>query len=76
MNGIVCNFRDVTERKEAERLVQESEYLRLQLIDEKINRQKEISQAAIEAQEKERAHIGQELHDNVKQILEYGQGLS
>ncbi len=26
-------------------------------------------QAAIEAQEKERAHIGRELHDNVKQIL-------
>lgn len=81
VNGIVCNFRDVTERKKAEKLIQESEYLRHQLMEEKINRQKEILQAAIDAQEKERAHIGQELHDNVKQILstakvclEYGRG--
>lgn len=81
VNGIVCNFRDVTERLKTAALVQESEELRHQLMDEKINRQKEIMQAAIEAQEKERAHIGQELHDNVKQILstakvclEYGRG--
>jgi PAS domain S-box-containing protein len=43
--------------------------LRHQLMEEKINGQKEIMQAAIDAQEKERAHIGRELHDNVKQIL-------
>ncbi len=58
----------VNGRKQKE-LIQESEYLRHQLMDEKINRQKEIMQAAIDAQEKERAHIGRELHDNVKQIL-------
>ena len=81
VNGIVCNFRDVTERKQAETLMQESEGLRHQLIEEKMSRQQEIMQAAIEAQEKERAHIGRELHDNVKQILstakiclEYGKG--
>jgi PAS domain S-box-containing protein len=69
VNGIVCNFRDVSERKNTERLIEESEVLRHQLMEEKINRQKEIMQAAIEAQERERAHIGRELHDNVKQIL-------
>jgi PAS domain S-box-containing protein len=69
INALVGNFRDISERKKAERLAQESEYLRHQLMEEKINRQKEIMQAAIEAQEKERAHIGRELHDNVKQIL-------
>ncbi len=69
VNGIVCNFRDVSERKNAERLAEESKILRHQLMEEKINRQKEIMQAAMEAQERERAHIGRELHDNVKQIL-------
>jgi PAS domain S-box-containing protein len=69
VNGIVCNFRDVSERKNTERLIEESEVLRHQLMEEKINRQKEIMQAAIEAQERERAHIGRELHDNVKQLL-------
>lgn len=69
IHALVGNFRDISERKKAERLVQESEDLRHQLMDEKINRQKEIMQAAIDAQEKERAHIGRELHDNVKQIL-------
>jgi PAS domain S-box-containing protein len=55
--------------------------LRHQLMEEKISRQKETMQAAIEAQEGERAYIGRELHDNVKQILgmaklclEHGQG--
>lgn len=69
VNGIVCNFRDVSERKNAEQLIEESKTLRHQLMEEKMNRQKEIMQAAIEAQERERVHIGRELHDNVKQIL-------
>lgn len=69
INALVGNFRDVSERKKAERLIQESEDLRHQLMEEKINRQKEIMRAAIDAQENERAHIGRELHDNVKQIL-------
>jgi PAS domain S-box-containing protein len=43
--------------------------LRHQLMEEKIFRQKEIMQVAIEAQEKERTEIGRELHDNVNQIL-------
>jgi PAS domain S-box-containing protein len=48
IDGIVCNFRDVTERMNAE---------------------KQILQATIDAQEREREEIGRELHDNVNQIL-------
>lgn len=48
IKGIVCNFRDVTERK---------------------NSEKQLIQATIDAQEKEREDIGRELHDNVNQIL-------
>ncbi|MBK7560280.1 MAG: PAS domain S-box protein [Chitinophagaceae bacterium] len=40
-----------------------------QLMDEKMERQKEISETVIRVQEKERARIGHELHDNVNQIL-------
>jgi signal transduction histidine kinase len=48
-----------------------TEKVRLQheLMDEKIHRQKEITKATIEAQEKERELIGREMHDNVTQIL-------
>lgn len=40
-----------------------------QLIEEKMDRQKEISETVIKVQEKERTRIGHELHDNVNQIL-------
>lgn len=40
-----------------------------QLVEEKLRRQKEISEMLISAQEKERSRIGGELHDNVNQIL-------
>jgi PAS domain S-box-containing protein len=40
-----------------------------QLIEEKLERQKEISEMIIHVQEKERTRIGHELHDNVNQIL-------
>jgi two-component system, NarL family, sensor histidine kinase UhpB len=43
--------------------------LRQKLEEEKEEKQKAILKAAIEAQEKERNYIGQELHDNVNQIL-------
>lgn len=64
---------DITSQKEAEdRLRQEeSERIRLekQLLEEKVNRQKQIARATINTQEKERSEIGKELHDNVNQIL-------
>ncbi len=40
-----------------------------QLVEEKVQRQKEISETVIRVQEKERTRIGHELHDNVNQIL-------
>jgi signal transduction histidine kinase len=40
-----------------------------QLLTQEINKQKSIAQAVVDAQEKERAEIGKELHDNVNQIL-------
>ncbi|HLK28039.1 MAG TPA: PAS domain-containing sensor histidine kinase [Puia sp.] len=43
--------------------------LQEQLINEQINKQREIVKAVMIAQEKERNHLGQELHDNVNQIL-------
>jgi len=43
--------------------------LQEQLLEEKVSRQREITRATVEAQEKERVGIGHELHDNVNQIL-------
>ena len=40
-----------------------------QLAEQQINRQRQITEAAIQAQEKERGEIGRELHDNINQIL-------
>ena len=39
------------------------------LMDEKIKNQKQISEAIIKVQEVERKQLGQELHDNINQIL-------
>ena len=50
---------DITERKMLEE----------QLAEQQINRQRQITEAAILAQEKERGEIGRELHDNINQIL-------
>ena len=43
--------------------------LETKLIEERLTRQKEITDAVLIAQENERANIGKELHDNVNQIL-------
>jgi PAS domain S-box-containing protein len=40
-----------------------------QLNEQRLSRQKQITEAVILAQEKERTEIGKELHDNVNQIL-------
>ncbi|WP_202552441.1 sensor histidine kinase [Ginsengibacter hankyongi] len=57
--GALAMVTDITERIVLEK----------QLLDEKINNQKEIAKAAISGQEKERREIGAELHDNVNQLL-------
>lgn len=39
------------------------------IIDQKIQEQKTVARAILHAQESERNHLGQELHDNINQIL-------
>jgi two-component system, NarL family, sensor histidine kinase UhpB len=50
---------DITERKK----------LQDELASQSIARQRQVTEATIMAQEKERAEIGRELHDNINQIL-------
>ncbi len=50
---------DITEKKSMEQ----------EIIAQKVQEQKKIVRAIIKAQEKERNHLGQELHDNITQIL-------
>lgn len=52
-------MQDLTDRRKLEQ----------QLTGEKINKQKQLTQATIEGQEKERSEISKELHDNINQIL-------
>jgi PAS domain S-box-containing protein len=59
---ILGAIRDLTEQKKLEK----------QLTDEQVKRHKAITQATIAAQEKEKANISRELHDNVNQILMSG----
>ncbi|MBS1917802.1 MAG: PAS domain S-box protein [Bacteroidetes bacterium] len=56
---MVGSMQDITEKRDMEK----------KLLMQELNRQKQIMQAVVEAQEKERAEIGKELHDNVNQIL-------
>ncbi|MEP7236579.1 MAG: PAS domain S-box protein [Ferruginibacter sp.] len=59
-------LQDITERKEAEESLKTLEE---KIQAQKIEEQKEIARAIITGQEKERNYIGQELHDNINQIL-------
>lgn len=56
---LVGSMMDISERKELEK----------RLVKQEVDKQKIIAQAVVNAQEKERAEIGKELHDNVNQIL-------
>lgn len=57
---------DITEKVKAEQqLVEYSE----QIAKERIEHQRKLVRASIESQERERAEIGRELHDNINQIL-------
>ena len=49
--------------------VTERVLLENKLVSERLTRQREITNAVLTAQEKERADIGQELHDNLNQLL-------
>lgn len=57
--GIMMAIMNITEKKLFEQ----------HLLNQQVQEQKKIRRAMISAQEKERNHIGQELHDNINQIL-------
>ena len=57
--AIMGTLIDITLKKEMEKLT----------LQQKIRDQKKITRAVLNAQEKERNRIGQELHDNINQIL-------
>lgn len=59
-------LQDITERREAE---DKLKLLEKKILNQKIQEQRKIGRAIITGQEKERNHIGQELHDNVNQLL-------
>ena len=59
MEAFIVNSRDITTRVQAEE----------QLLQTTLRRQKEVTEAMIEGQEKERSEIGRELHDNINQLL-------
>jgi PAS domain S-box-containing protein len=56
---VITTFIDITERKELEE----------KLLREEISKQKIVTKATLEGQEKERKQIGEELHDNIGQQL-------
>lgn len=57
--NVICSFTDITEQRRFSQ----------QLIEQEIQKQKLITQATIDGQEKERQEIGKELHDNINQHL-------
>ena len=65
-NARMVVINDITESKKAE---EELRSMEKELLNQKIQAQKKVTRAVIKAQEKEREHIGRELHDNVNQIL-------
>lgn len=58
-NGLSVIIRDVTEQKKLEQELKTKER----------HQQQQLIAASLEAQERERTHIGRELHDNVGQLL-------
>lgn len=58
---------DITMKKEKEK--KDEPKIDQKLIDQEINKQKLLTQATIDGQEKEREQIGKELHDNIGQQL-------
>jgi PAS domain S-box-containing protein len=56
---VISSFTDITEQRDLSR----------QLASQEIQKQKQLMQATIDGQEKERQEIGRELHDNISQYL-------
>ncbi|HUQ67543.1 MAG TPA: PAS domain S-box protein [Flavitalea sp.] len=61
-DAVVASFADITQAKKDKEEIQRNQQLYIEAT-------KAVAQAVVDAQEKERAEIGYELHDNVNQIL-------
>lgn len=61
-DAVVASFADITQAKKDKEAIQRNHELYIEAT-------KAVAQAVVDAQEKERAEIGYELHDNVNQIL-------
>ncbi|MGG9961964.1 PAS domain S-box protein [Ferruginibacter sp. SUN106] len=59
-------MQDITDRKKTE---QDFRMMKRALMNQKVEEQKKITRAILNAQEKERRHMGEELHDNINQML-------
>lgn len=66
INGTCITMRDITEQKRSDNMRQAMER---EVFNQRVQAQKEVARAIIKGQEGERNRIGQELHDNVNQIL-------
>jgi len=66
LNGMIGVSFDISERKRSEESLKSMEK---EILKQKVQEQKKITRAMIKAQEEEKNHIGQELHDNINQIL-------
>lgn len=66
MAGIISVCYDLTDQKLAEKKIREME---MQMAMQKVEEQRKISRAIINAQEEEKNYIGLELHDNINQVL-------
>lgn len=66
VGAIIANYHDITDRRRVE---EEKKRLEAELLSEQIERQKQIAQATLDGQERERTAIGMEMHDNINQIL-------
>ncbi|MCG2615204.1 PAS domain S-box protein [Terrimonas sp. NA20] len=64
--GTACFSRDISSQRKAEQSLRR---LERNLNYEKVQAQKKVTLAILEGQERERNHIGRELHDNINQIL-------
>jgi PAS domain S-box-containing protein len=68
-DAVIVSFSDITQvKKDREELLRNQELLALES-ERYVEATKALAHAVVDAQEKERADIGTELHDNVNQIL-------
>ncbi|GAB2838239.1 PAS domain-containing sensor histidine kinase [Ferruginibacter profundus] len=59
-------MQDISDRKKTE---QDFRMMKKALMHQKVEEQKKITRAILNAQEKERRYMGEELHDNINQML-------